>query len=78
MIEFFLNSRPISPISTCGEDVEALTLGHFLIGSTLTVSAEPFDETNDQSYRLLEVENAHSYAQPFLEKVAHKKYLSQL
>ena len=48
VIEACLNSRPISPISDCEEDVAAVTQGNFLIGSALTVPAEPFDVTNEK------------------------------
>ena len=48
VIESCLNLRPISPTSTCEEDVAALTPGHFLIGLALIAPAEPFDETNKE------------------------------
>ena len=40
-IEDFLNSRPLSPMNTCGNDIAALTPGHFLIGSALLSFPEP-------------------------------------
>lgn len=40
-IEACLNSRPIAPFSDTMDDYEALTPGHFLIGSAITVNPEP-------------------------------------
>lgn len=40
-IEACLNSRPLSPLTDSLDDYDALTPGHFLIGSALTVSPEP-------------------------------------
>ena len=53
MIEACLNSRPMSPLSTCEEDVSALTPGHFLIGAPLIAPAEPFDEINVENLTAL-------------------------
>ncbi|RLU15323.1 hypothetical protein DMN91_012317 [Ooceraea biroi] len=39
-IEGCLNSRPLGTLSDSLDDYEALTLGHFLIGSALTVQPE--------------------------------------
>ena len=80
VIESCLNSRPISPISTCEEDVEedvvALAPGHFLIGSALMTPAESFDETNEEvtvcsRWKMIFMRNH------FLKRW-HKGYLSQL
>lgn len=40
-IEACVNSRPIAPLSDALNDYDALTPGHFLIGSALTVPPEP-------------------------------------
>lgn len=40
-VEACLNSRPIAPLSDTLGDYECLTPGHFLIGSSMTVSPEP-------------------------------------
>lgn len=40
-IEAILNSRPLEPINDDPEDISALTLGHFIIGSALTTLPEP-------------------------------------
>lgn len=40
-IEACLNSRPIALLNDTLDDYEALTPGHFLIGSALNVNPEP-------------------------------------
>lgn len=46
-IEVFLN-RQVSPMSMDEGDLVALTPGHFLIGSSLVLPPEPFEETNEK------------------------------
>ena len=43
-IEACLNSRPVSPFSSDPDDIAALTLGHFLVGSALIAPPEPFSD----------------------------------
>ncbi len=51
-MEACLNSRPIAPmVTTDGEDVEALTPGHFLIGRT--ICALPDRELTDKPAHVL-------------------------
>ncbi|XP_053691451.1 uncharacterized protein LOC128739969 [Sabethes cyaneus] len=40
-VEMCLNSRPITPIPSESSDLEALTPGHFLVGSNLQAVSEP-------------------------------------
>ncbi|XP_071581890.1 uncharacterized protein [Temnothorax nylanderi] len=40
-IEAVLNSRPLNPLSEDSDDLNALTPGHFLIGSSLAIIPEP-------------------------------------
>ncbi|XP_055904404.1 uncharacterized protein LOC129940170 [Eupeodes corollae] len=49
-IEAVMNSRPITPMSSDPSDLEALTPGHFLIGSSLRSIPEPIIEVEDISY----------------------------
>ncbi|GFU82825.1 integrase catalytic domain-containing protein [Trichonephila clavipes] len=40
-VEAFFNSRPICPLSNDPNDVETLTLAHFLVGSSLVAVPDP-------------------------------------
>lgn len=57
-IEACVNSRPITPLSTDPMDLEALTPGHFLVGSQLMALPEPdllaFNEGRLRHWRLLQ------------------------
>ena len=57
-IEQVMNSRPLTPFTGCPEDRDALTPGHFLIGSSLLALPEPVDfnksSTHLQHWRLVQ------------------------
>ncbi|XP_011883841.1 PREDICTED: uncharacterized protein LOC105570991 [Vollenhovia emeryi] len=49
-IEAVLNSRPLSPLSDDPDDVNALTPGHFLIGTAISTIPEPSLESVKSSH----------------------------
>ena len=49
-IEQVMNSRPLTPLTGCPEDRDALTPGHFLIGSSLLALPEPVDFNESSSH----------------------------
>lgn len=75
-VEAILNSRPITPLSNDPSDLEALTPGHFLIGSNL-VSVPQSDETTTPSNRLRHFKQLQQLVQRFWV-VWSKDYLNTL
>ena len=74
-VEAVLNSRPLIPLSSDPNDLEALTAGHFLIGAPLTALPETFKENTTsplQRWKLVQ-----SLCQQFWKRW-HKEYLSTL
>lgn len=75
-IESILNSRPISPMSSDPNDLNALTPGHFLIGKSLT--AIPYlDVSEVPENRLDKFQRLQSIVQNFWQRW-RKEYLSEL
>lgn len=75
-VEACLNSRPITPLSSCPTDLTSLTPGHFLIGEALTASPEK-DYTSITPNRLDRWRRVQQFSQ-HLWKRWSKEYLSQL
>jgi len=75
-IEAVLNSRPISPISDDPSDLNALIPGHFLVGGSLSLSAEP-DSTGIPLNRVKRWELVKLQAQTFWKRWS-TEYLPQL
>lgn len=69
-IEACLNSRPIAPLSDDVDDLQCLTPGHFLIGSSLTVSPEP-SILNVKENRLTRWQLVRQIAERFWARWAH-------
>lgn len=72
-VEACLNSRPITPLSSCPTDLSALTSGHFLIGEAMTSIPER-DLTTITSNRL----DRWLRVQQFSQQLWSQEYLSQL
>lgn len=75
-VESCLNSRPITPLSESPDDLEILTPGHFLIGTSLR--SLPQEDLNDQKIsRLQRYHLLTQLIQSFWKRWT-KEYLSQL
>ncbi|XP_063972042.1 uncharacterized protein LOC135159909 [Diachasmimorpha longicaudata] len=75
-IEAVLNSRPLTPLSSDPNDLQALTPGHFLIGAALTALRGPdFRET--PSNRLSSWQHLQKLKQHFWTRW-HREYISEL
>ncbi|XP_052755355.1 uncharacterized protein LOC128201692 [Galleria mellonella] len=75
-IEAILNSRPLTPLSTDPNDLQALTPAHFLIGRPLTAPATR-DVTDKPTHRLLRYDVIEQMRQHFWRRWA-KEYVSEL
>ncbi|GFX45987.1 integrase catalytic domain-containing protein [Trichonephila clavipes] len=75
-IEAVLNSRPICPLSNDPNDVETLTLAHFLIGSSLVAVPHP-DYTEIPMNRLSQWQLVQRMNQHFWRKWS-SEYLNRL
>ncbi|XP_042908313.1 uncharacterized protein [Parasteatoda tepidariorum] len=75
-IEGILNSRPITPLSTNANDMNALTPGHFLIGRPITAPIEP-EITQIPDNRLSRWERVTKLTQNIWKRW-QKDYLSNL
>lgn len=75
-IEAVLNSRPITPLSSDPTDFNALTPGHFLIGSPLTMIPEP-DLTDVKFSRLSKWQQIQQMTQHFWRRWS-SEYLTRL
>lgn len=66
-IEAVLNSRPLCPLSSDPNDLEALTPGHFLIGQPLNALPEyPYEEV--KLYRLSRYQMLQQFTQNFWKR----------
>ncbi|XP_065084798.1 uncharacterized protein LOC135707008 [Ochlerotatus camptorhynchus] len=75
-VESCLNSRPITPLSSDPNDLQALTPGHFLIGRPLDALPDP-DYTSLPENRLRLWERAQRHTQHFWQRW-HREYLTTL
>ncbi|XP_076660148.1 uncharacterized protein LOC143363455 [Halictus rubicundus] len=84
-IEAILNSRPITPLSTDPNDLQALTPGHFIVGEPLT-SVPDYDFTETpvgrlSSWQHIQLMREHfwkRWAKDYLqEQIARKKWFKQ-
>lgn len=75
-VEAMINSRPITPVSNDPHDLEALTPGHFLIGSPLVSFPEP-NLKDVKMNRLDRWQRVQAMAQHFWQRW-HREYLQVL
>ncbi|KYN50050.1 hypothetical protein ALC62_00077, partial [Cyphomyrmex costatus] len=75
-IEACLNSRPITPLSECTTDLEALTPGHFIIGEAITAIPDR-DSAQTPSNRLTRYQLLSQLKQHFWKRWS-SEYMSQL
>ena len=75
-VEACLNSRPLSPLSADPDDLNPLTPGHFLIGSSLTAMVEP-DLTTLNTGRLNRYQHLTQMMQQFWKRWS-KDYITEL
>jgi hypothetical protein len=76
LIEACLNSRPITPLPESPSELEALTPGHFLIGSSLTATPEP-DRCETKENRLSRWQRVEQIRQHFWKRWS-QEYLTEL
>ncbi|XP_050543462.1 uncharacterized protein LOC126906734 [Daktulosphaira vitifoliae] len=74
--EACLNSRPLTPLSSCPTDLTVLTPGHFLIGEALTTLPER-DVSDTPSNRLDRWRRVNKFSQQIWKRWS-SEYLSQL
>jgi Pao retrotransposon peptidase/Family of unknown function (DUF5641)/Putative peptidase (DUF1758)/Integrase core domain/Integrase zinc binding domain len=75
-IEGILNSRPLTPLSTDPEDLNALTPGHFLIGNAITTQPD-YDLSNVNINRLDRWQQVQHMTQAIWKRW-YKDYLNEL
>ncbi|XP_062542024.1 uncharacterized protein LOC134210015 [Armigeres subalbatus] len=75
-VEMCLNSRPVTPLSSEPTDLEALTPGHFLVGSNLQAVPE-FSSSNVPKNRLEHYEQTQRHPQRIWSRW-YPEYLQQL
>ncbi|XP_018402067.1 PREDICTED: uncharacterized protein LOC108779200 [Cyphomyrmex costatus] len=75
-IEAVLNSRPLTPLSSCPDDLNALTPSHFLIGGLLS-SIPEVDFTDTQINRLSQWQHIQKIKRDFWNRWS-KEYLNEL
>lgn len=75
-IEAILNSRPLSPLSSCPNDLSPLTPGHFLIGRPITALPSP-DLSDHNSHRLDRFQRLEQLRQHFWSRW-QLEYISEL
>lgn len=75
-IEAILNSRPLTPISTDPEDLNALTPGHFLIGDAITT--QPIYDLTDIKINRLDRWQQVQHMTQSIWRRWYKDYLNEL